>query len=93
MKCYVPVYFDWPENTQDLTYEEKGKLIDAIICYASGREFEHLVTGPVRIAFRFLKGQVDRNTVISETRSRAGGSRVKAGQISCKGRTETGRQP
>ena len=40
---YVPIFFDWLEVTQDLTAEEKGKLIDAVVAYASGGEFEHLL--------------------------------------------------
>ena len=68
---YVPIFFDWLDVTQDLTSEEKGNLIDAVVAYASGQEYEHLLTGGVRIAFRFLKGQVDRNNAISEARSNA----------------------
>ena len=68
---YVPVYLDWLEVTQDLTAEEKGNLIDAVVAYASGLEYEHLLTGGTKIAFRFLKGQVDRNREISEKRSKA----------------------
>ena len=70
-KEYVPIFFDWLEVTQDLTPEEKGNLIDAVVAYASGQEYEHLLTGSVRIAFRFLKGQVDRNNAISDVRSKA----------------------
>lgn len=69
---YVPIFFDWLEVTQDLTAEEKGNLIDAVVAYASGQEYEHLLIGGGRIAFRFLKGQVDRNAAISDARSRAG---------------------
>ena len=68
---YVPVYFDWLEVTQDLTAEEKGNLIDAVVAYASGQEFEHLLNGGSMIAFRFLKGQVDRNNAISDIRRNA----------------------
>lgn len=70
-KEYVPVFFDWLDVTQDLTAEEKGNLIDAVVAYASGKEYEHLLTGGCRIAFRFLKGQVDRNNAISEARINA----------------------
>ena len=70
-KEYVPVFFDWLDVTQDLTAEEKGNLIDAVVAYASGKEYEHLLTGGCRIAFRFLKGQVDRNSAISDARSEA----------------------
>lgn len=71
-KEYVPIFFDWLETTQDLTAEEKGNLIDAVVSYASGEEYEHYLTGSCKIAFRFLKGQVDRNAAISEARSKAG---------------------
>ena len=68
---YVPIYFDWLEQTQDLDPEEKGNLIDAVILYASGQECDHLLNGGAKIAFRFLKGQIDRNDRISAIRSKA----------------------
>lgn len=71
-KEYVPIFFDWLETTQDLNAEEKGNLIDAVVSYAAGEEYEHFLTGGCKIAFRFLKGQVDRNAAISEKRSKAG---------------------
>ena len=70
-KEYVPIFFDWLDVTQDLSAEEKGNLIDAVVAYASGQAYEHLLTGGCKIAFRFLKGQVDRNNAISEARSNA----------------------
>ena len=72
MKEYVPIFFDFIDNTQDLTDEECGRLIKAVILYASGNEYEHLLTGAEKIAFRFMKGQVDRNAAISDARSKAG---------------------
>lgn len=71
-KGYVPIFFDWLETTQDLTAENKGDLIDAVILYATGKEYDHLLLDDrVRICFRFLKGQVDRNEKISVARSEA----------------------
>ena len=70
-KEYVPIFFEWLDVTQDLTAEEKGNLIDAVVSYASGREYEHLLCGSCKIAFRFLKGQVDRNAAISDVRRQA----------------------
>ena len=67
-KGYVPIFFDWLETTQDLAAEEKGNLIDAVVAYAAGLEYEHLLNGATRIAFRFLKGQVDRNAAIADVR-------------------------
>ena len=68
---YVPIFLDWLEVTQDLSAEEKGNLIDAVVSYAANKDYDHLLTGGTRIAFRFLKGQVDRNNAISDARSEA----------------------
>lgn len=68
---YVPIFFEWLDVTQDLTAEEKGNLIDAVVSYASGQDYEHLLCGSCKIAFRFLKGQVDRNAAISDVRRQA----------------------
>ena len=74
---YVPIFFDWLEVTQDLTQEQKGNLIDASILYASGGDYESVLTGVERIAFRFIKGQIDRNAEISDARSKAGSNKGK----------------
>lgn len=70
-KGYVPVFFDWLDTTQDLSAEEKGNLIDAVVSYAAGLEYEHMLNGATKIAFRFLKGQVDRNAAIADVRRQA----------------------
>ena len=74
---YVPIFFEWLDVTQDLSAEEKGNLIDAVISYASGLEYEQLLTGGCKIAFRFLKGQIDRNNAISDARAKAGSNKTK----------------
>ena len=68
---YVPIYLDWLDVTQDLTAEEKGNLIDAVVAYAAGKDIDSFLSGGAKIAFRFMKGQVDRNKEISEARSKA----------------------
>ena len=73
-KEYVPIFYDWLDTTQDLSAEEKGNLIDAIISYASDCEYEHLLSDKVKIAFRFMKGAVDRSNEISAKRSKAASS-------------------
>lgn len=81
MREYVPIFFDWVENTQDLTDEEKGRLIDAVIMYASGEDgWEERLQGAEKIAFRFMRGQVDRNDKISKARSEAGSSKKEQTQ-------------
>lgn len=87
---YVPIFFDWLETTQDLTAEEKGNLIDAVVSYASGQEYEHLLTGGCKIAFRFLKGQVDRNAAISDARSKAGSNKKDQTGSNANKRNQTG---
>ena len=74
-KEYIPVFFDWLDVTQDLTQEQKGNLIDAAILYATGGDYESVLTGVEKIAFRFIKGQIDRNSAISDARSKAGSSK------------------
>ena len=69
---YIPLFLDFNETTQDLTDEECGRLIRAVVRYANGEDTEPLLTGVERIAFRFMKGNVDRNIQLSETRADAG---------------------
>lgn len=75
-KGYLPLFFDTFEETQDLTDEEFGRLIRAIGLYTSGSDnWEEKITGNERYAFRFLRGQVDRNLEIREARAQAGRSK------------------
>lgn len=70
---YVPIYLEWLDVTQDLSAEEKGHLIDAVVMYASDSDewIDQLETSGEKIAFRFMRGQVDRNKEISKARSLA----------------------
>ena len=74
-KEYVPIFFDWLENTQDIAPEDKGNLIDAVVAYAAGEDYEKFLTPGNVVAFRFMKGQIDRNNKISDSRSIAGSSK------------------
>ena len=69
---YVPIYFDWLEATKDLSLKEKGNLIDALVSYSAGKEYEHLLTGGCLTAFRLMKKRVDRHAALSELRRQAG---------------------
>ncbi len=92
-KKYVPVFFDWTETTMDLDQTQKGNLIDAIVDYASERRsYDQIIdelSGIERVAFRFMKGQVDRNDEISAARSKAGSSRTEQKQASASKAEET----
>lgn len=78
---YIPLFLDFNESTQDLTDEECGRLVRSIVDYANGRDYESRLTGGEKIAFRFLKGTIDRNQAISEVRAKAGASRGKKDQM------------
>ena len=79
-KEYIPLFLDFNETTQDLSDDECGRLIRAIVAYANDDDYESLLTGGEKIAFRFLKGLVDRNAAISEKRARAGANKNKPDQ-------------
>ena len=87
---YIPIFFDWLEVTQDLTQEQKGNLIDAAVLYASGGDFESALTGVEVIAFRFIKGQIDRNNAISDARSKAGSNKKEQNVTNDNKREQTG---
>ena len=70
-KQYIPLFLDFNETTQDLTDEECGRLVRAIVEYAKGNDSESRLFGAEKIAFRFLKGVIDRSQEISEVRRQA----------------------
>jgi len=59
-QSYIKVFYGWPEETQELTFEEKGRLIDAMIAYARGNPV-HL-EGNERFVFPVFRAQIDRDT-------------------------------
>ena len=82
-KEYVPVFLEWEEVTADLNNEDKGVLITSMVRYAKGMDAEILIedmTPMTRVAFRFFKGQIDRNAAISDARARARTKRNKTEQ-------------
>ena len=74
-KGYVPVFYDWLEVTEELTAEEKGRLIDACVLYARGDEYRDRISGNERFLFPAFKQQIDRSAEISELRAKAGSTR------------------
>lgn len=69
---YVPIFFDWPEATQELNAQEKGRLIDAVVLYARGGDWQELIKGNERYVFPMFKLQIDRANAISGKRADAG---------------------
>lgn len=79
-KEFLPLFLDFNETTQDLTDEQCGRLVRALVDYANGKDRE--LHGMELMAFRFLKGTIDRNARLSAIRSEAGskGGRPKANE-------------
>lgn len=89
-KGYLPLFFDTFDETEDLTDEEFGRLIRAAGSYAGGKDdWIDIITGNERYAFRFMRGQIDRNIKISKARSIAGSTRKGEANESKQEQTET----
>ncbi len=71
-KEYVPIFFDWMKVTEELNDQEKGRLIDAIVLYASGGDWQDRIKGNERYLFPAFREQVNRSNQISEARATAG---------------------
>lgn len=79
-KGYVPVFFDWTEVTEELNDQEKGRLIDAVVLYAQGGDWQQRIQGNERFLFPAFRKQIDRANEISEVRAKAGSEGGKAKQ-------------
>lgn len=73
---YVPIEFDWFHETQDLSAEEKGRLMDGLMAYAMDEDPEQFLSGQERLIFRHYQRKVDllRESIAekTETQSRNG---------------------
>ena len=89
MKEYVPIFFDWVEVTGELNAQEKGRMIDAIVLYAQGGNWQEQIKGNERYLFPAFKKQIDRANEISENKSEAAKQReAQKAQESTKSTTE-----
>lgn len=82
MACeYVPIFFDWIDVTEELNAEERGRLINAIVMYASGRDWQSELVGNERFLFPAFRRQIERANDISAKRSAAGSTgQIKSDQ-------------
>ena len=69
---YYTLYFNWIEDTQELNDQEKGRLIDAIVLYARGDDWQERIKGNERYVFPIYRNQLDRARRLSEVRAEAG---------------------
>ena len=69
---YVPIFHDWVKVTEELDDAEKGRLIDAIVLYAIGGDWQSRIQGNERFLFPAFREQVNRNDSLSKVRAAAG---------------------
>ena len=88
-KSSFVLYAEYLEHIKLLTMEQRGALLTAVLCYASGDELPEM-DGMTNMAFSFIKSRIDRDTAaylekIEKSRE-AGklGGRPKAKDISQK---------
>ena len=74
---YVKFFADDLVAMEELTYEEKGKLLEAMISYASTGE-RPVLDGNERFVFPWMKARIDRDREGIETRKEAGRKAVQA---------------
>lgn len=89
------MYTDYFEHIELLSLEQRGMLLTGIMCYVSGREMPEM-DGMTKMAFSFIKAQIDRDTTryvrTVEARSQAGkkgGRPCKEANASSEKQTET----
>ena len=66
---YVPIFYDWIEATRELNAQEKGRLIDALVIYARGGDWQDQIKGNERYAFPIFQLQIDRFKAVAEQRA------------------------
>ena len=57
---YTPIWEDWFEVTQELNAQEKGRLIDAIVAYDNGGDWQEQIKGNERYVFPGYRARIDR---------------------------------
>ena len=57
---YTPIWDDWLKVTQELNDQEKGRLIDAIVLYARGDDWQERIKGNERYVFPGYQARIDR---------------------------------
>ena len=77
---YVPVFWDWIEVTGELNDQEKGRLIDAMVMYSRGGDWQDRIKGNERYLFPAFRQQIERARTMSEKRADAGATGGKQAQ-------------
>ena len=86
---YVPVFWDWIEVTGELNDQEKGRLIDAMVMYSRGGDWQDRIKGNERYLFPAFQQQIIRARKLSDQRSDAGATGGKQTQANASKRKQT----
>lgn len=68
---YTPIWDDWLKVTRELTPAEKGRLIDAIVAYDNGGDWQEIISGNERYVFPGYQVRLDLWKELSETRAKS----------------------
>lgn len=80
MADYIPVFLDWLEETQELNSQEKGRLIDALVTYARGGDWQEQIKGNERYVFPVFRGKIDRHFEYLQMQREKGKARASKNQ-------------
>lgn len=72
MEGYIPVFLGWARDTEGLSDAEKGRLIDAMVAYARGEDWQNLIKGNERFVFNVMRGVLDRHFAYLQTQKDKG---------------------
>jgi hypothetical protein len=61
MADYIPLFLDWARSTEGLSDAEKGRLVDAMVAYATGEDWQNLIKGNERFVMNVFRGVIDRH--------------------------------
>lgn len=68
---YAPIFLDWPTVTRELNAQEKGRLIDAIVAYQAGENWQEQIKGNERYVFPGYQVRIDKWNAVSDKRAKA----------------------
>lgn len=85
---YVPVFWDWIEVTGELNDQEKGRLIDAMVMYSRGGDWQDRIKGNERYLFPAFQMQIERAREKSDKRADAGATGGKQMQANASKRKQ-----
>ena len=80
---YLPIFFDTVEPLEAMEYDERGRLLTALLKYARGDDVGDIINSPMlKVAFTFMRGAFDRWSSTVTKRSRNSGADKAGAQTS-----------